>query len=108
MTQEQIQNQSVNPVQLTVRRPEQSSRGLALATLLFMFPKMIFLLPHLIILYVLGIAAVITVFLAQFAVLFTGQYPVRLHYFIVGVARWYARVCAYAYGLVDEYPPFEL
>ncbi len=103
---EQMQNG--NPVQLTILRPEKSSRGLALATLLFLVPKMILLIPHFIILYILGLAATVVVVIAQFAVLFTGQYPEAMHRFVVSVARWYTRVCAYTYGLVDKYPPFEL
>lgn len=94
-----------NPIQVTIPRPERSSRLLALATLLAVF-KPLFLIPHLIILWVLGIVALVFAVIGQFAVLFTGSYPAGLHEFVVGYFRWQMRVNAYAFGLRDEYPPF--
>jgi hypothetical protein len=70
--------------------------------------KYILLIPHLIILWFLFIAAVILVFVAQFAILFTGSFPEGMHGFVVGVGRWYNRITAYAFGLTDKYPPFSL
>ena len=97
-----------NPIKIEIPAPEKSSRALALGTLLFMIPKAIMALPHLIALYVLGIVGFIVAFAAQVVVLFTGQYPVSMHRFVVGVFRWQTRVHAYMIGLRDEYPPFEL
>jgi hypothetical protein len=66
-------------------------------------------IPHYIILFFLGIAAIIVVIIAWFAVLFTGRYPKGLFDFVVGVMRWSLRVMAYAALLTtDEYPPFTL
>lgn len=96
------------PVTVTVSHQERSSRWLALAFLLFMVPKAIMLIPHFIILYVLGIAAFVLTIVAQFIVLFTGHYPVGMHDFVVGTIRWQTRTNSYFLGLVDKYPPFSL
>jgi Domain of unknown function (DUF4389) len=66
-------------------------------------------IPHYIVLFFLGIAAVVCVVIAWFAILFTGRYPRGLFEFVVGVGRWSVRVSAYALLLAtDRYPPFSL
>jgi hypothetical protein len=66
-------------------------------------------IPHYIVLAFLGIAALVCVVIAWFAILFTGRYPRGLFDFVVGVGRWGVRVSAYAFLLVtDRYPPFSL
>lgn len=66
-------------------------------------------IPHYIVLFFLGIAAVIVVIIAWFAILFTGHYPRGMFDFVVGVYRWALRVTAYAIILItDRYPPFSL
>jgi uncharacterized protein DUF4389 len=66
-------------------------------------------IPHYIALFFLGIAAIVCVIIAWFAILFTGRYPRGLFDFLVGVGRWANRVTAYAFVLVtDRYPPFSL
>ena len=66
-------------------------------------------IPHYIVLLFLGLAAIVCVILAWFAILFTGRYPRGLFDFVVGVLRWGNRVAAYAFVLVtDQYPPFRL
>jgi len=97
-----------NPVKLLFARPERSSRWLALATLLLFIPKGIILIPHFFILYFLGIVSFLVGIIAQIVVLVTGSYPASMHEFMVGVMRWQVRVNAYAFGLVDKYPPFTM
>ena len=106
--QEQSSENIQYPVSLEITRPERSSRLLALATLLFFIPKAILLIPHFFVLYFVGIAALVVGIIAQFAVLFTGKYPVGMHDFVTASLRWQARVNAYTFGLVDKYPPFSL
>jgi hypothetical protein len=71
--------------------------------------KWLLAIPHLIVLFVLTIAATLAIVVAWFAILVTGRYPRVLFDFVVGVARWWLRVDAYATLLVtDRYPPFSL
>jgi len=66
-------------------------------------------IPHYIVLVFLGIAAIVSIVIAWFAILFTGRYPKGLFDFVVGVFRWCLRVAAYAFLLTtDRYPPFAL
>lgn len=95
------------PLTVVAEYPERSSRGLALAAILFFF-KAFLLFPHLVIMYFLGIAAMITGFVGQVAILFTGSYPQPLWNFNLGILRWTVRMNAWLYGLTDEYPPFRL
>ena len=66
-------------------------------------------IPHYIVLAILGIVAIVVVFLAWIAILVTGRYPVWMFNYIVGLFRWGIRVVAYAFLLTtDRYPPFRL
>lgn len=70
--------------------------------------RIFLVIPHAIILGFLGIAVAVVTIIAWFAILITGQYPEGLYNFSVGVHRWAARVMAYMYLFVDDYPPFSL
>jgi hypothetical protein len=71
--------------------------------------KWLLAIPHYVVLFFLGIAVLVTIVVAWFAILFTGRYPRSLFEFVVGVMRWSNRVNAYAFTLVtDQYPPFRL
>ena len=65
-------------------------------------------LPHLLVVWLLGIAWGFISIVAWFAILFTGRYPASLYQFAVGVLRWTTRVEAYLLLLTDDYPPFTL
>lgn len=66
-------------------------------------------IPHLVVLIVLAIGAVLAWIVAWFAILFTGRYPRAIFNYIEGVLRWGLRVQAYAGILItDKYPPFRL
>jgi hypothetical protein len=69
--------------------------------------KWFLVIPHIIVLCFLDIAAYVCVIIAWFAILFTGRYPRTLFDFVVGVMRWQARVVWYAVLFAtDKYPPF--
>jgi hypothetical protein len=71
--------------------------------------KWFLVIPHYLVLIFLGLAAVMTVIVAWFAILFTGESPRGLFDYVVGVMRWGLRVEAYAIKMVtDQYQPFRL
>jgi hypothetical protein len=90
------------PVRLELRPPEGERDRLTVAF------RLILVLPHVLAVWVLGIAWALTTMIAWFAILFTGRYPAGLYSFAVGVLRWTTRVEAYVLLLHDEYPPFSL
>jgi hypothetical protein len=65
-------------------------------------------IPHLIVLGFVFLGVMVVVFLAWFAVLFTGRYPQGMHSFVSGWLRWAARAWAYWASLTDEFPSFSL
>jgi hypothetical protein len=73
---------------------------------IFFFLKGLLLLPHLVVLYFLGIIQVVVAWFAFWAVLFTGRYPKGVFDFVVGISKWQARVTLWLCGVVDRYPPF--
>jgi hypothetical protein len=72
------------------------------------FFRIILVIPHVVCLIVLGIAAFVAWLIGFFAVLITGHWPEGLRNFVVGYMRWSLRVNAYWLLLTDEYPPFSL
>ena len=95
------------PTRLEVDYPESPSRVLALLGVIF-FLKVVLLIPHLIVLYVLGIVSLIAIWIGYLAVLITGSYPAGLYGFVLGVQRWGYRTSGWLYGFTDSYPPFSL
>jgi hypothetical protein len=91
-------------VSLVVPYPEKSSRGWAIMTILWI--KYTALIPIFFVLYFRMIGAFCVWYVSQWAVLFTGQFPPRMHSYLVRVNRWNMRVNSFTYGLRDEYPPF--
>jgi len=70
--------------------------------------RFFYAIPHVIVLFFLGIAWWVTTVIAWFAILFTGSYPAGLYRFGVGVMRWNVRVESYVLLMRDEYPPFSM
>jgi hypothetical protein len=63
-------------------------------------------IPHVIVLYFIGIAALFILFLSWWAILFTAKYPRVFFDFITWWFRWETRVYGYSYLVTDKYPPF--
>lgn len=105
-----MQPETAYPVDLKVDYPERRSRVLAILEILFILPivKSLLLIPHIIVLFILTIAYGVTLYIAHWAVLFTGRYPKGLFDFNVGVLRWSTRASVYLTGLTYKYPPFSL
>jgi hypothetical protein len=89
------------PARLSLEYPTSMSR-------LLIFIKWLLIIPHTFVLYFVGLAAAIVLFIAWFAILFTGRYPEGLFRFYEGYLRWMERVNAYSLLLTDDYPPFSL
>ena len=75
---------------------------------LTVFFRYFMVIPHAIVLCLVGIAVFIAVLMAWVAVLVTGRWPDGLRTFLLGFFRWSTRVTGYMYLLTDEYPPFSL
>ena len=87
--------------------PERPSRWLNMPFLGILI-KLTLTLPHLLILYALGLLASVIVFIAEFVILFNRTFPAGLYNLVVGYLRWSNRVYGYLSGFTDKYPPFSL
>jgi hypothetical protein len=93
-----------HPARLTVALPPPGERRSRLRTLL----RPLLLLPHAIVLALLTVVAALAGLAGWLSVLVTGRLPAPLWEFLAGYAQWVLRAEAYAFLLVDEYPPFSL
>jgi hypothetical protein len=93
--------QELAPVLVTFAAPARQSR-------LTVLVRIILVIPHLIVLAVLGIAAYVVAIAGWFGALFTGRLPRFAADFLAGYLRWQTRVSAYAFLLTGDYPPFSL
>lgn len=75
---------------------------------LTIFFRILLAIPQFIVLIFVAIAFEVVVFIAWFAVLFIGHWPVGLQNFVIGFQRWSVRLNAYTYLLTDKYPPFSM
>lgn len=89
------------PLQANIERQDEYSRLLPLV-------KWLLAIPHYIVLFFLGIGALLAIIVSWFAVIFTRRYPRGLFDYVVGVQRWGWRVNAYVQLMTDWYPPFSL
>jgi hypothetical protein len=90
------------PARLELPRDTTGRNQLTVAFRLFL------VIPHIIVLWFVNVAWIVTTIIAWFNILFTANYPERLYAFATGVIRWNTRVEAYLLLLRDEYPPFSL
>lgn len=75
---------------------------------LTVFFRLIMVIPHAIVLYILQFVANLLVFIGWFVALFIGRLPAFIHSFLAGYLRWSTRATAYVNLLTDDYPPFSL
>ena len=97
-------NATDDHIVLHVAYPESLSRGLVLLRLFFQFIYV--LIPHGFCLFFRAIGMLFVIFIAWWAVLFTGEYPKGMHAYVGGTLRWSMRVGNYLSLLTDKYPPF--
>jgi hypothetical protein len=93
-----------SPVKYTVDYPEKLSRGILILRTLF--GSIYVGIPHGFCLFFYAIAAYVVMFIAWWAILFTGKYPKGMFDFVLGWMRWGLRVNAYMMYMTDKYPPF--
>ena len=89
------------PILVAVAEPTAQRR-------LYVALRLILVVPHLIVLCLLSVAAFIVAFIGWWGALFTGRLPQFAVTFLSGVMRWATRVYAYSFLLTDVYPPFTL
>ena len=90
------------PVTLQLPTPDAERERLSVAL------RPLLVIPHLIVLWLLGIGWAVLTCIAWFSILIFGTYPKPFFGFSVGVLRWGTRVEAYMLLLRDEYPPFSM
>lgn len=95
------------PIRMRLSRPVDSSRFWAIP-LLGLLIKVLILIPHLIIVYVLAYVIGLASLVIWIPVLFTGRFPGWAFGLVAGYLRWLIRVSMYAYGLSDAYPAFSM
>lgn len=94
-----------SPVHFSVTYPERLSIGFLL--LKTFFGQVFVLIPHLICLCIFAIGVAVVMFIAWWAILFTGKYPEKMFHFVLRFYRWYFRVYLYfPLFMTDQYPPF--
>lgn len=87
------------PVQYEADYVEKRSR-------LTTFFRFITVIPAALLTYVYAIGAAVVVFIAWFALLFTGRYPEGMYRFVSGFVRNQTRLWSYGNLLTDKYPPW--
>lgn len=89
------------PVEVEVDGPQPQNR---LSVLL----RMIYAIPHLIVVALVGVVAQVITLIAWFAIVITGKYPSGMLNFAEGYLHWSTRASGYYSLLTDKYPPFAM
>ena len=97
-----------NPVGLTIDVEGVAISRLWCIPLFGIMVRFIVLIPHLIVLGILGMFAGISLIVLWIPILVSGQYPNAFANFYTGLLRYGARVAAYMFLLPVPYPPFSL
>jgi len=93
-------------VQVTFAYPGKNSRLFAIPFIGGLL-RYILLIPHLIVLSLLGIVVgFVSAVIISLIALFTGRIPQWGYNLVGGYIRWSTRLQAYFFGLTDKYPPF--
>jgi hypothetical protein len=90
------------PASLVLEAPDPERNRLTV------FFRILLALPHLFLLWLVGVLWAFTTAAAWVIILFTGRYPEALYGFALGAFAWSTRVEAYVLLLRDDYPPFTL
>ena len=90
---------SEHPIGLILTDDLQRSR-------LTVFLRLLLVIPHVIVLYIWGIAAALAVIVAWLVAIFTGRVPDGLHNFMAQYLRYSTHVLGYLYLLADPWPSF--
>lgn len=93
---------SAYPARLEVDAPAEPRHRVSIAF------RILLAIPHILCVWMLGVAWGMGTMIAWVAILFGGRYPEGLYGFATGVFRWGIRVEAYLLLLTDAYPPFAL
>jgi hypothetical protein len=91
---------------VTIARPRFEADYEESRSRLTTFFRPLLVIPHLVVLWLWGIAAAVVVFIAWFALVFTGRYPEGMYDFVAAYLRYSTFVYGYAWLLCDPYPPF--
>jgi hypothetical protein len=96
-----------HPITLTFDEYEQQNRlwGIPILGILV---RVILLIPHFFVLWVLGIIVGLLVLISWAPVLVNGRQADGIVDFVGGVYRWTMRVSSYSLLLTGKYPPFRL
>ena len=68
----------------------------------------ILLIPHVLVLGILGLAFILILPWTVVVSLVNEQYPKQFYSFVLNYLRWQTRVTAYLFSLTQRYPPFAL
>jgi len=74
---------------------------------LTVFFRGLMLIPHIFVAFFYGFAVYVVVFVAWFALLFTGRFPLGMYNFVAGYMRFITRVYGYGLLVCDQFPPFD-
>ncbi len=95
------------PVQVTWEVPATNGRFWAIPVL-GILARIVLLVPHLLLIYLVGIVVSLSFLVLWVPVISNGKYPAWGYRLVGGYLRWTTRMAAYFYGLTDRYPtPFD-